>query len=273
MSDNDDSDYYSENHDSDEEIVKNKRSFLNKPTKSNHEKKQFGIENYDRNDEADDSEMDMSDNEENEQENVDSLNEKKKYIEFDEINDDEVNNEFNDDDSDDYEDDELDDHITDEEDTKQQKKNEHNYGINDYDENSEEEYDDDYDETYLQKFNKEINNNYIQEFHPECLHHNNDEIMKLTKTIRDENNIIIDPLHKTLPFLTKYEKARILGQRSKQIENGSKPFINVPENVIDSYVIAELELREKKIPFIIKRPIPGGGFEYWSVKDLEHIHF
>jgi DNA-directed RNA polymerase I, II, and III subunit RPABC2 len=136
-----------------------------------------------------------------------------------------------------------------------------------------EEDNDEYDENYLQKFDNDINKNYITEFHPECLNHNSDEVLKLSKIVRDENNIIIDPLHKTLPFLTKYEKARILGQRAKQIETGSKPFIKVPENIIDSYVIAELELREKKIPFIIKRPIPSGAFEYWNVKDLENINF
>ena len=137
----------------------------------------------------------------------------------------------------------------------------------------EDEDEDEYEENYLQKFDSEINKNYIQEFHPECLNHNSDEVAKLSRVIRDENNIIIDPLHRTLPYLTKYEKARILGQRAKQIETGSKPFVKVPENIIDSYVIAELELREKKIPFIIKRPIPGGAFEYWNLKDLEIINF
>jgi DNA-directed RNA polymerase subunit K/omega len=133
--------------------------------------------------------------------------------------------------------------------------------------------DDEYDENYLQKFNYEINKNYVEEFHPECLNHNSDEVAKLAKVIRDENNIIIDPLHKTLPYLTKYEKARVLGQRAKQIETGAKPLVKVPDNIIDSYVIAELELREKKIPFIIKRPIPGGAFEYWYMRDLEIINF
>jgi len=133
--------------------------------------------------------------------------------------------------------------------------------------------DDEYEENYLQKFDYEINKNYIAEFHPECLNHNSDEVSKLANVVRDENNIIIDPLHKTLPYLTKYEKARILGQRAKQIETGAKPFVKVPENVIDGYVIAELELKEKKIPFIIKRPIPGGAFEYWHLRDLEIINF
>lgn len=132
---------------------------------------------------------------------------------------------------------------------------------------------DDYEENYLQKFDNELKKNYIIDYHPECLNHNSDEVSKLSKVIRDENNIIIDSLHKTIPYLTKYEKARVLGQRAKQIETGSKPFVKISENIIDCYVIAELELREKKIPFIIKRPIPGGGFEYWNLTDLEIIDF
>jgi DNA-directed RNA polymerase subunit K/omega len=137
----------------------------------------------------------------------------------------------------------------------------------------EEEDEDDYDDSYLKKFDSEITKNYIHEFHPECLIHNYDEIAKLTVVVRDSNNIIVDSLHKTIPFLTKYERARILGQRAKQIETGAKPFVNVPENVIDSHIIAELELKEKRIPFIIKRPIPGGACEYWNLKDLEVISY
>jgi DNA-directed RNA polymerase subunit K/omega len=133
--------------------------------------------------------------------------------------------------------------------------------------------DEDYDDSYLQKFDSEVTKNYINDFHPECLIQNYDEITKLTTVVRDSNNIIVDPLHRTIPFLTKYEKARVLGQRAKQIETGAKPFISVPENVIDGYVIAELELQQKRIPFIIRRPIPGGAFEYWNIRDLEMISF
>ena len=132
---------------------------------------------------------------------------------------------------------------------------------------------DDQDDNYLQKFDKEITKDYVMNFHPECLNHNYDEIKALSKVTKDEFNIIIDPLHKTIPFLTKYEKTRILGQRAKQIECGAKPLVKVPENIIDSYVIAELELEQKAIPFIIRRPIPSGGSEYWNLKDLEIISF
>lgn len=139
-----------------------------------------------------------------------------------------------------------------------------------------EEDDDDEDERgekYLQKFDIDINKNYVADFHPECLVHNFDEVAKMALVIRDADGIIIDPLHKTIPYLTKYEKAKILGQRTKQIEMGSKPFIKIDDNIIDCYIIAELELQVKKIPFIIKRPIPGGAFEYWHVRDLENIAF
>ena len=128
-------------------------------------------------------------------------------------------------------------------------------------------------EQYLQKFDHSINSNYVVDFHPESVLQNYDEILSMVKVIRDKDDIIIDDLHRTIPYLTKYEKARILGQRAKQINSGATAFVKVPENVIDGYIIAELELKEKKIPFIIRRPLPNGGSEYWSIKDLEDISF
>jgi len=133
--------------------------------------------------------------------------------------------------------------------------------------------DDDDGEQYLQKFDKDINENYIVNFHPECIAQNYDEILSMIRVIRDKDGIIIDDLHQTIPFLTKYERARILGQRAKQINSGATPFIKIPENIIDGYIIAEMELKEKRIPFIVRRPLPNGGSEYWSLKDLEDISF
>ena len=135
-----------------------------------------------------------------------------------------------------------------------------------------EDHDDD-GEMYLKKFDREVNENYIVNNHPECMMQNYDEILAMTTVVRDENNIIIDDLHMTNPFLTKYERARILGQRAKQIETGATPFVKVPENIIDSYLIAEMELQQVRIPFIIRRPLPNGGSEYWKISDLENIAF
>jgi DNA-directed RNA polymerase subunit K/omega len=142
-----------------------------------------------------------------------------------------------------------------------------------FNDNSEEESDDDdehdYDENYLQKFNTEINKNYITNNHPECFINNSEEISALIKIVYDQNKNIIDPLHKCTPYLTKFEKARIIGTRAKQINAGSKPFIKIDNNIIEGEIIATMELAQKKIPFIIRRFIPGGHSEYWNIQDLE----
>ena len=131
--------------------------------------------------------------------------------------------------------------------------------------------DDESDDEYLQKLDNELKENFILDNHPESQSHNYDEINKLSKVARDKNDIIIDDLHKTNPILTKYEKTRILGIRAKQINNGAKPYIKTENNVIDGYLIAVKELENKKLPFIVRRPMPNGGSEYWKLKDLELI--
>jgi DNA-directed RNA polymerase subunit K/omega len=143
---------------------------------------------------------------------------------------------------------------------------------NEDDEEDEEEEEEELVESdYLQKFSNEKNKNYIKDFHPELSSHNYEEVKLLSIITRDKNGIIIDSLHKTIPILTKFEKTRILGQRAKQIDSGARPFVDVPKDIIEGYLIAKLELAEKKIPFIIKRPIPNGGCEYWNVNDLEDL--
>jgi len=138
-----------------------------------------------------------------------------------------------------------------------------------FDEIEDDDEEDDEDENYLQKFDENLRKNVIADYHPEMVAHNYSEIEALSAVVRDENGVIIDPLHKTLPFITRYEKARILGERAKQLNAGAKPFVEVPANLIDGYLIALKEFEEKKIPFIVKRPLPGGGIEYWKFRDLE----
>ena len=130
----------------------------------------------------------------------------------------------------------------------------------------------DINEDIMGDTNKKIaNHDDVIMLHPESHSHNYDEIHKASLVTRNDNNIIIDLLHKTIPIMTKYEKAKILGQRTKQLNEGSQPFVTINKPVIDNSIIAEEELYQKKIPFIIQRPLPGGGFEYWHVKDLEVI--
>lgn len=138
-------------------------------------------------------------------------------------------------------------------------------GAGDEDDNEEE----DDQNMYNKYFNEKLTKDYIAEIHPECIPVNMFEVEALLDVVRDEHGIIIDEFHKTLPFITKYEKTRIIGQRASQLDSGATPYIVVDPNVIDSSVIAEMEFNEKKIPSIIKRPLPNGSFEYWRLSDLE----
>ena len=127
-------------------------------------------------------------------------------------------------------------------------------------------------EMNLKKFEGEIEKDYLIHYHPEIKTHNYDEIATLSTIVRNKEGQIVDNFHKTVPFITKFEKARILGLRAKQINNGASVMIDVPENVIDGYTIAQMEYEQKKIPFIIKRPLPNGAIEYWKFADLEQIN-
>jgi DNA-directed RNA polymerases I, II, and III subunit RPABC2 len=111
--------------------------------------------------------------------------------------------------------------------------------------------------------------NKLKMFHPEATSANYNEIKVLTN-IKRVDGIIVDPNHKTLPLLSKYERTKIIGQRAKQIEDGDTPYVTI-HKIIDPYIIALLELEAQKIPFIVRRPLPNGTSEYWNLKDLQIV--
>ena len=123
----------------------------------------------------------------------------------------------------------------------------------------------------IKKLENSINKDNLLVYHPEITQINYNQLITLSKITRDKNGTPIDPLHKTLPVLTKYERARVLGLRAKQINSGSDIFVDVPPSIFDGYAIAKIELEQKRIPFIIRRPLPNGASEYWSVNDLQQI--
>ena len=147
------------------------------------------------------------------------------------------------------------------------------HGIHfDDDEDEEDDADEDADKDsseYFQKLKSSVRESYIDTYHPESLSHNYDEIQTLARVVRNSAGVIVDDLHRTTPIMTKYEKTRILGQRAKQINDGAPTFIKIDSTVIDGYLIAVKELEQKKTPFIIRRPLPNGGSEYWRIQDLE----
>jgi DNA-directed RNA polymerase I, II, and III subunit RPABC2 len=71
----------------------------------------------------------------------------------------------------------------------------------------------------------------------------------------------------TSPYMTKYEKTRILGTRSLQISMNAPVMVDI-DNIVDPLKIAEIELEQKTIPLIVRRYLPNGTYEDWSIKEL-----
>ncbi|CEG66367.1 DNA-directed RNA polymerases I, II, and III subunit RPABC2 [Rhizopus azygosporus] len=74
-------------------------------------------------------------------------------------------------------------------------------------------------------------------------------------------------VRQTTPYMTKFEKARILGTRALQISMNAPVMVEL-DGETDALVIAMKELREKKVPLIVRRFLPDNTYEDWDVKDL-----
>jgi len=71
----------------------------------------------------------------------------------------------------------------------------------------------------------------------------------------------------TTPYMTKYERARILGTRALQISMNAPVLVDL-EGETDPLQISIKELREKKIPLIVRRYMPDGWYEDWTCEEL-----
>ncbi len=110
----------------------------------------------------------------------------------------------------------------------------------------------------------------LYKHHPEAiLDYQETVIQKLRlQTVPPGSEESPDPNHKSQPFLTQYEKTRILGFRTNQLAQGALPYVPVPDHIRNPIDIAKMELEQRRLPFIIKRPMPDGSFEYWRLCDL-----
>ena len=88
------------------------------------------------------------------------------------------------------------------------------------------------------------------------------------KNIFNQNYEKVKVNYKTSQYLNKYEKTIVIAERAQQIAEGALPLISNPENYENIYEIVMEELKQKKIPFIIKRPL-NNSYEYWKLEDLK----
>ena len=106
----------------------------------------------------------------------------------------------------------------------------------------------------------------LLKFHPECVLDYEEEeqpSIPLRTTLSEE-----DPYHKSMPFLSVFEKTKILGMRTNQLAQGARPYIVVPEHITNVLDIAKLELEQRRLPIIIKRHMPDGTYEKFRLSDM-----
>jgi len=109
---------------------------------------------------------------------------------------------------------------------------------------------------------------FLNTHHPECLLDYREEVVKKLPLAAFPADSGVDKKHKSVPYLTLFEKTKILGFRANQLAQGSVSFVHVPAHVTDVLEIAALELEQKRLPYILKRPMPDGTFEYIRLADL-----
>lgn len=80
--------------------------------------------------------------------------------------------------------------------------------------------------------------------------------------------------YRSLPIMTKYEFDELIALRTLHLSRQAPPLVPIPEDFkvqgnMGLRAIALQELKEKKLPYLIKRQMPNGKAEYWKVKDLD----
>ncbi len=115
---------------------------------------------------------------------------------------------------------------------------------------------------------------YFQKENPEMSETNQEENPEATEETEHVDIVTLQEESKkrvTMPYMTKYEKTRIIGYRAGQISNGSVPMIDT-SGMHDSIEIAYQELIRKCIPVKIKRFLPDGTYEVWDANELCSDH-
>ncbi len=123
-------------------------------------------------------------------------------------------------------------------------------------------------------FENDINENNNQEIEQENDMILDEEFEENIEEVKIENysNVLDSTIEmkkkRTNPYLTKYEKARIIGIRAQQIASGSIPLVD-SKGLVSPISIALKELKERKIPFIIRRKLPNNTYEDWTIEELK----
>ncbi|KAG0229360.1 DNA-directed RNA polymerases I II and III subunit RPABC2 [Actinomortierella wolfii] len=135
------------------------------------------------------------------------------------------------------------------------------------------EYDDDWSGVRQQSDEDEENYGFIERdedddvgYHSTLVgyNNNNDYTPEVNKTAP---KAVPKEERTTTPYMTKYERARILGARALQLSMNAPVLVDL-EGETDALEIAMKELNQKKIPLIIRRNLPNNTYEDWEVSEM-----
>lgn len=89
----------------------------------------------------------------------------------------------------------------------------------------------------------------------------------------DEKEIVSDEVKIGKPFLTRYERARIVGARALQLSMGAPMLLLMEEEIIDPILIARKELAARVLPLSVMRHLPNGYYQNIPIQQLQDAEY
>ena len=90
----------------------------------------------------------------------------------------------------------------------------------------------------------------------------------------DRKEVNLDE-RKTLRYYSKYEYTALLATRAQQLADGARPLVSLegilPGDPLFVWKVAEKEILEQRLPFLVNRRMPDGKSEFWSTQELEKM--
>lgn len=77
----------------------------------------------------------------------------------------------------------------------------------------------------------------------------------------------------TREYYTKYEYVALLSMRAQQLAEGARPLVGIDglktSDPMFVWNVAKREIEQRKLPFVVRRQMPDGTAEFWSVQEME----